>query len=91
VYGWNAIDAGMRDEMSRLEFAVVDVQPHEIRLTSDKTAYSWGKCPLRFVQKATGDVTELDAKFLTILIKEPDGSWKIYRDCFNWIAHPGKA
>jgi uncharacterized protein (TIGR02246 family) len=89
--GWDSIAAQMRDEMSRLDFTAVEVQPHEIRLTSDETAYSWGKCRMKFAQKATSEVTELDAKFLTILIKTPDGSWKIYRDCFNWIVQPGNA
>jgi ketosteroid isomerase-like protein len=90
VTGWNAINALIRDEMDRLEFSVFDVQPHEIRLTSDSTAYTLGKCPIRFAQKATGDTTELDVKFLTILVKEPDGSWKLYRDCFNWIVQSSK-
>ena len=89
--GWDAIATQMRDEMSRLDFTLVEVQPHEIRITSDTTAYSWGKCRMKFAQKATGEVTELDAKFLTILVKISDGSWKIYRDCFNWIVVPGKA
>jgi ketosteroid isomerase-like protein len=91
VYGWDAIDSGTRDVMSRLDFSVFDVQPHEIRLTSDKTAYSWGECPIKFVSKATCDVTVLDGKFLSILIKETDGSWKILRDCYNLIPRQGDA
>jgi ketosteroid isomerase-like protein len=86
--GWESINAVIRDEMSRLDFPVFDVQPQEIRITSDTTAYSWGKCTIRYFQKATGAVTELGVKFLTILVKLPDGSWKIYRDCFNWIVQP---
>jgi hypothetical protein len=38
--GWDAIAIQMRDEMSRLDFTLVKVQPHEIRITSDTTAYS---------------------------------------------------
>ena len=88
VTGWEAIRAVIRDENARLDFPVFDVQPQEIRITSDTTAFSWGKCAIHYVQKATGAATVLDVKFLTMLVKLPDGSWRIYRDCFNWIVQP---
>jgi len=30
-----------------------------------------------------GKAVRVEGKFLTILKRQPDGSWKIYRDCFN--------
>ena len=89
--GRDAIHAQLRDEMSRLDYTTVEVQPREIRMMSDTTAFSCGKCMMKFAPKATGEVTELDVKFLTILVKTPEGSWKIYRDCFNWIVLSGDA
>ncbi len=32
---------------------------------------------------AGGKTSRINGKFLTILKRQPDGSWKIYRDCFN--------
>jgi ketosteroid isomerase-like protein len=33
--------------------------------------------------KAGGPESLFDGKFLTVFKRQPDGSWKIYRDCFN--------
>ncbi len=33
--------------------------------------------------KAGGDAIYVDGKALTILKRQADGSWKVYRDCFN--------
>ena len=30
-----------------------------------------------------GKAVRVDGKFLTILKRQPDGTWRIYRDCFN--------
>ena len=32
---------------------------------------------------ASGDTTRFGGKVLSILRRQSDGSWKIYRDCFN--------
>jgi len=89
--GRDTIDVQLRDEMSRLDYNAVEVQPREIRVTSDTTAYAWGKFTMRLTEKSTGDITELDGKFCTLLVKTLDGAWKIFRDCFNWIVLPGDA
>jgi ketosteroid isomerase-like protein len=77
--------------MSRLDYNAVEVQPREIRVTSDTTAYAWGTFTMKLTEKSTRVVTELDGKFCTLLIKTPDGAWKLYRDCFNWIVLQGDA
>jgi uncharacterized protein (TIGR02246 family) len=83
VVGREAIYAGVKDEASRLEFSRCEIFPKEIQLTSETTAYTWGEYVLQFTQRDGGDETKLEGKFLTILIKKPDGDWKIYRDCYN--------
>jgi ketosteroid isomerase-like protein len=58
----------------------IDVQ--EITV-SRPWAYSRGVYTQALVNKATKASTLIDGKFLTILKLQEDGSWKIFRDCFN--------
>ncbi len=58
----------------------IDVQ--EITV-SRPWAYSRGVYTQTLVNKATKASTLIDGKFLTILKLQEDGSWKIFRDCFN--------
>jgi uncharacterized protein (TIGR02246 family) len=52
-------------------------------------AYSRGLYTQDLTAKDTRKVTHVDGKFLTILKQQMDGSWKIYRDCFNSNVPPG--
>ncbi len=58
------------------------INPLEI-VVAGPWAYSRGLYTQDLTSKATGKVTHVDGKFLTIFLRQPDGSWKIYRDCFN--------
>lgn len=49
----------------------------------DDLAFARGAVVLSSVFKETGDTTYIDIKFLDILKKQTDGTWKIYIDCFN--------
>lgn len=40
--------------------------------------YHWAGDP-----KDGGERVQFEGKYLTIFQRQPDGSWKIYRDCFN--------
>jgi ketosteroid isomerase-like protein len=57
------------------------IQPEEVRILGDH-AYVHGTYELKVAPKKakTGHYT---GKFLTILEKQIDGSWKIAVDCFN--------
>ncbi len=46
-------------------------------------AFSRGIYTAALTPKAGGETINLIGKYLTILKKQTDGSWKIYRDCFN--------
>jgi uncharacterized protein (TIGR02246 family) len=50
---------------------------------SGEWAYCWGRYTQTSTAKAGGDPEYLDAKFMSILRKQPDGSWKLHRDAFN--------
>jgi ketosteroid isomerase-like protein len=58
------------------------INPLEV-VVAGPWAYSRGLYTQDLTSKATGNVAHVDGKFLTIFRKQPDGSWKIYRDCFN--------
>jgi len=45
--------------------------------------YSRGTYTQDLTARSTGKTIHVDGKFLTIFKKQMDGSWKIYRDCFN--------
>ena len=54
----------------------------EVRVAAD-WAFSRGTYTASITPKAGGETTEIDGKYLTILERQTDGSWKIVRDCFN--------
>jgi uncharacterized protein (TIGR02246 family) len=51
-------------------------------------AYSRGVFSVTFTIDETGEQEMMDGKFMTILQRQPDGSWKIHRDIHNWNAPP---
>ncbi len=59
----------------------------EIRVAGDR-AYSRGTYSLSVTPITEGETTMIDGKYLTILERQADGSWKITRDCFNYNAPP---
>jgi ketosteroid isomerase-like protein len=58
----------------------MNIYPEEINVAGG-WAYSRGNYDSDRV--VGGKVVRVEGKFLTILKRQPDGSWKIYRDCFN--------
>lgn len=63
-----------------LEFGFIDSQ--EARVAGD-WAYSRGIYTATFIPKAGGKPLPVNGKFLTVFARQPDGSWRIHRDCFN--------
>ncbi len=61
---------------------VMVINPLEITINGP-WAYSRGLYTQNMTNKSTGAKTLVDGKFLTIFKRQPDGSWRIYRDCFN--------
>ena len=55
----------------------------EVRILGDQ-AFSHGTCEFALTPKQGGETTNGSGKFLTILEKQGDGSWKIAIDCFNY-------
>ncbi|MDJ0751883.1 MAG: hypothetical protein QNJ45_00080 [Ardenticatenaceae bacterium] len=51
-------------------------------------AYSHGTYGYTLTPKEGGDTMRIDGKFLTVFEKQPDGSWKMLVDCFNYDGPP---
>lgn len=78
---WEKRSQGFNTQMS--------VEPREIEVLGDY-AYSMGTYQQVFTPKAGGAATVFDGKFLTVLHKGSDGTWRILRDCYNSNTPPGK-
>jgi uncharacterized protein (TIGR02246 family) len=61
------------------------INPDEVWVLGNR-AYSHGLYEFAMTPKEGGDTTEVSGKFLTVLEKQIDGSWKIAIDCFNYNA-----
>lgn len=60
----------------------IAITNREVRVAGE-WAYSRGTYTLSVTPKAGGETSLTDGKYLTILRKQADGSWKIFRDIFN--------
>lgn len=65
------------------DFEGFTINPAEVRILGDR-AYSHGTYGFSMTPKEGGDTIEVTGKFLTILEKQTDGSWKLAIDCFNY-------
>lgn len=63
--------------------------PKEIVVAGD-WAFCRGTYVFSVTPKAGGDTVERAGKYLSILERQADGSWKIARECFNYDAPPPK-
>jgi len=55
---------------------------------ADDLAFSRGTYTLSLAPKEEGPTIYIDGKWLDILKRQTDGSWKIYIDCVNYNAPP---
>ena len=73
------------DEIIPDAFASSSVSSMNIYLEEINIAGSWAYTRGTYDSErmVAGNTVRVDGKFLTILKRQPDGTWKIYRDCFN--------
>jgi uncharacterized protein (TIGR02246 family) len=60
----------------------MSITNQEIQTAGD-WAYSRGVYQARLSPKAGGEPMQIDGKYMTILARQADGSWRIHRDIFN--------
>ena len=63
------------------DFTAMEITPQEIVILGD-TAYSMGTYWFDFPTE-DGAQGRFECKFMTVLKRQDDGAWKIYRDIFN--------
>ena len=80
--GKEQIRAGMKPAFDQLIMKIVIMPQIEARV-SGNWGFLRGTYTLSMTPKRGGETSEFDGKYLTILRKQTDSSWKIFRDCFN--------
>jgi uncharacterized protein (TIGR02246 family) len=80
--GKETIRLGMQPQFDLFDWQMA-IYPDEVRVMGDH-AYSHGSCEFVRTPKEGGNTIEGKGKFLTILQRQIDGSWKIAVDCFNY-------
>jgi uncharacterized protein (TIGR02246 family) len=78
--------AEIRREMQPLfdlfNMSKMTIQTEEVRILGDQ-AYTHGTYEFEMTPKGGGTTKSYSGKFLDIVEKQADGSWKIAIDCFN--------
>jgi uncharacterized protein (TIGR02246 family) len=77
------IRAAMQPTFQRFDVRNLVINTEEVRILGDR-AYSHGTYTFDMTPKEGGQTTSLWGKFLDIVAKQADGSWKIAIDCHNY-------
>jgi uncharacterized protein (TIGR02246 family) len=81
--GKEQIRTAMQPSFDLFDMRKMVIHTAEIRILGD-TAYSHGTYTFEMTPKAGGETMQLSGKFLDILAKQANGSWKIAIDCHNY-------
>ena len=81
--GKEQIRAAMQPSFDHFIISNMVNQEVEVRVLGDK-AYSYGTYTVDMRPKEGGETTSYSGKFLDIVEKQVDGSWKIVIDCHNY-------
>ena len=82
VVGKPAIEKGIRASHQALDWEKFTIRLEEVQVGGD-WGYARGTYSASITPKVGGETAFLDGKYLTIFKRQPDGSWKLFRDCFN--------
>jgi uncharacterized protein (TIGR02246 family) len=74
--------------LDRFKFDMT-ITNREMRTAGD-LAFARGTYKATLTPKQGGKQIPIDGKFMTIMVRQPDASWKIHRDIFNSNVPPGK-
>lgn len=89
VVGKPAIEKGIRESYQALDWEKFTIYLEEVKVAGD-WGFARGTYSASISPKAEGETVFIDGKYLTILKRQPDGSWKIFRDCFNSNVPPSE-
>ena len=88
VVGREAIHARIQHGADRFTFNI-GITNEEVHTAGD-WAFARGTYRMSLTPKQGGKPIPIDGKYMTILTRQPDGSWKIHRDIFNSNGSAGK-
>jgi uncharacterized protein (TIGR02246 family) len=83
--GKEQIQAAMQSTFDLFSMSNMIINPEEVRILGG-WAYSHGTYEFEMTPKAGGETKRYSGKFLDILEKQGDGTWKIAVDCHNYNA-----
>ena len=81
--GKELIRDGMQPVFDQFNMSNMTIQTEEVQILGD-LAYSHGTHTFDMTPKDGGETVSMSGKFLDILKKRVDGSWKIAIDCHNY-------
>ncbi|MCB0105009.1 MAG: SgcJ/EcaC family oxidoreductase [Caldilineaceae bacterium] len=84
VVGKAAIDARDRADLAVNQYSEFVIDSEEVEVSGD-LAFARGTFKVTVTAKSGGDPMHFEGKYTTIFRRQPDGTWKIYRDTFNSI------
>lgn len=87
IFGKEQIRASYQPLFEQFNIAVDIYGETEVQVSGD-LAFSRGTGTLTLTPKGEGPTTFSDAKWLDILKRQADGSWKVYCDCVTNNAPP---
>jgi uncharacterized protein (TIGR02246 family) len=83
--GKEQIRRGMQPLFDLFDTSRMSIHTEEVRILGD-WAYSHGTYEFELTPKEGGETKSYSGKFLEVLEKQVDGSWKIAIDCHNYDA-----
>ncbi len=89
VVGKDQIRARNGAVLDQFTFNMKNITNLETEESGD-LAFARGSFNATLTPKGSGEPIVVDGKYLTILKRQPDGSWKIHRDAFNSNVSPGQ-
>jgi len=86
VIGKENIKAGLQSSFDLFNWKMT-IDGEEVKVAGD-WAFARGNYTYTLTPKEEGKTIKCNGKYLSILAKQADGSWKFARDCFNNNAPP---
>ena len=78
--GKDKLKVGVPKAFAAVPVKSMDITPIDIEVAGD---WAFSRGVYTSTREVDGSDVETDGKFMTILKRQDDGSWKIYRDIFN--------
>ena len=88
VVGKEAVQARIQHGADQFTFNI-GITNEEVHTAGD-WGFARGTYRMSLTPKQGGKPIPIDGKYMTILTRQADGSWKIHRDIFNSNVAPGK-